>query len=288
MSFGLCLAGGGVKGAAHIGVLKALEEKNIKIDYISGASSGSIVAALYASGYSPDEIYSIFKKYAHKIKYVDFRNIFKCIYGLLFKRQIIINGLNTGNIIEKIIDKSCNSKGIVKISDIKKPLLIPCIDLHTGKIYFFVSTLKRTAFSDEIIYSDNITIGKAVRASCSYPGIFSPCKYKNTELIDGGTRENVPWKGTKQMGADKVLSVIFEKDINTNCCKNIIDVLSNSLEILCHELSNYELSDADYLLKIKTKNVSLLNVKKIDELYNLGYEITKKNIDYITKIFVKK
>lgn len=169
MSFGLCLAGGGVKGAAHIGVIKALEENNIKIDYISGASSGSIVATLYASGYSPDEIYSIFKKYAKKIKYVDFKNVFKCIYGLLFKRQIIINGLNSGNIIEKIIDESCYKKGITNISDIKKPLLIPCIDLHTGKIYFFVSNLKRTSFSDEIVYSDNISIGKAVRASCSYP-----------------------------------------------------------------------------------------------------------------------
>lgn len=63
MSFGLCLSGGGVKGAAHIGVIKALEENDVKIDYIGGTSSGSIVAALYASGFSSDEIYDIFKKY---------------------------------------------------------------------------------------------------------------------------------------------------------------------------------------------------------------------------------
>ena len=56
-------------------------------------------------GYSSDEIYSIFKKYAHKIKYVDFRNIIKCIYGLIFKRQLIINGLNSGITIEKIINE---------------------------------------------------------------------------------------------------------------------------------------------------------------------------------------
>ena len=232
-------------------------------------------------GYSSDEIYSIFKKYAHKIKYVDFRNIIKCIYGLIFKRQLIINGLNSGITIEKIINESCSKKNISNISDIKMPLLIPCIDLHTGKIYFFVSKLKRTSFSDEIIYSDNINIGKAVRASCSYPGIFSPCKYKNTELIDGGTRENVPWKGTKEMGADKVLSVIFDKDVNPKCCANIIDVLSNSFEILCHELSNYELFNADYLLKIKTENISLLDIKKIDELYSLGYKYTCDNMDQI-------
>ena len=63
MSFGLCLSGGGVKGAAHIGVIKVLEENDVKIDYIGGTSSGSIVAALYASGFSSDEIYDIFKKY---------------------------------------------------------------------------------------------------------------------------------------------------------------------------------------------------------------------------------
>ena len=63
MNIGLSLSGGGVKGAAHIGVLKVLEEEKIKINYISGTSSGSIVAALYAMGYKPEEIIKIFKKY---------------------------------------------------------------------------------------------------------------------------------------------------------------------------------------------------------------------------------
>ena len=82
MGIGLALSGGGVKGAAHIGVLKALEEEKIKIDYIAGTSSGSIVSTLYAAGFSPDEIYYIFKKYCKKIKYVDIKNIFKLFFGL--------------------------------------------------------------------------------------------------------------------------------------------------------------------------------------------------------------
>ena len=81
MSLGLALSGGGVKGAAHIGVLKTFEEENIKVDYIGETSSGSIVATLYAAGYKPDEIYDIFKKYCKNVKYVDIKNIFKLFFG---------------------------------------------------------------------------------------------------------------------------------------------------------------------------------------------------------------
>lgn len=84
MRLGLSLAGGGVKGAAHIGVLKAFEERNIKIDYISGTSSGSIVSTLYAVGYKADEIYEIFKKYCGQINYISISNIFKLIARIDF------------------------------------------------------------------------------------------------------------------------------------------------------------------------------------------------------------
>ena len=105
MNLGLALSGGGVKGVAHAGALKALEEEKIKIDYISGTSSGSIIATLYAIGYRPDEIYDIFEKNAKKIKYVDGINIWKAIYGFIVKRKIMIDGFNSGAIIEKLINK---------------------------------------------------------------------------------------------------------------------------------------------------------------------------------------
>lgn len=285
MKAGICFSGGGVKGAAHIGALKAFEEENIKFDYVSGTSSGSIVATLYACGYSSGEMYELFKKYCKEIKYVDGINIIRAIYGFIFKREIIIDGLTNGNKIRKIINISCEKKQIKNINEIKKNLIIPAVDLYDGRLYVFTSKNSRQIYSNDINYIYDCEIGKAVQASCSYPGIFSPCEYKNTKLIDGGIRENIPWKLTKLNGAEKVISIIFEKEINS--CrknkKNIINVINNSLDILSHELSNYELDGADYLLKIKTKNIELLDISKIDYLYKLGYKITKEKISEIKK-----
>ncbi len=281
MKSGICFSGGGIKAAAHIGALKALEENNIKFDYISGTSSGSIIATLYAIGYTSDEMLVFLKKYAKKIKYVDYKNIFKLLINLFIKRKIVIKGFNEGIIIEKLINKELNKINIKNISDIKKELIIPSIDINTGEINVFISKENRSKYSDNIIYINNIDIGKAIRASCSYPIVFSPCKINGKQLVDGGLRENVPWKITKEKGAQKVLSIIFDEEKERYYCKNIIDVASNSIGILCNEISNCDLKDADYLLKIKTKKVGLLDYKKIDELYYSAYIQTKNKIEEI-------
>ena len=137
---------------------------------------------------------------------------------------------------------------------------------------------------DKITYINDINIGKAVRASCSYPVVFSPCPYKNIKLIDGGIRENVPWKELKTLGADKVFCIMFEDDENQNCDKNLVEVAGRSINLLCKELSNYEMEGADYVLKIRSDKIGLLDMKKMDELYQLGYEQTKERINKILQI----
>lgn len=286
MSIGICFSGGGIKGVAHIGALKAFEEENIKFDYIAGTSSGSIVACLYSVGYNSDEIYEIFKKYINKINYFEIKNIINLILGILIKRKIIITGLNSGKKIEKLINKECAKKEINNINQINKKLLIPCVNLKTGDVHIFssIKNRNRKEYSDNIIYENNINIGKAVRASCSYPGVFSPCIIEDNYMVDGGIRENVPWKELKECGARKVISVIFQNEIKEKNEINMFDVISGSMELLCRELSNYELNGADYLLKIKTKNIQLLDKTKLNYLYNLGYIETKGKIKEIKKL----
>ena len=283
MSIGICFSGGGIKGVAHIGALKAFEEENIKFDYIAGTSSGSIVACLYSVGYNSDEIYEIFKKYINKINYFEIKNIINLILGILIKRKIIITGLNSGKKIEKLINKECAKKEINNINQINKKLLIPCVNLKTGDVHIFssIKNRNRKEYSDNIIYENNINIGKAVRASCSYPGVFSPCIIEDNYMVDGGIRENVPWKELKECGAQKVISIVFQNEIKEKNKIDMFDVISGSMELLCRELSNYELNGADYLLKIKTKNIQLLDKTKMDYLYNLGYIETKGKINEI-------
>lgn len=278
MNLGLSLSGGGIKGAAHIGVLKVLEEENIKINYISGTSSGSIVAALYAIGYKPDEIIEIFKKYGKKIKYFDYKNIIKLIAGIIIKREIIIKGLTEGKAIEKLMKEKCFEKGKININNTKIPLLIPAVNVHNGEVYFFSSKLTRSTFSDNIQYLNNVSIASAVRASCSYPGVFSPFRINGKDCIDGGVRENIPWKGLKAIGADKVISVIFEKEVKEKKNINIIDIIESSISMMGQELANYELEGVDKIIKIKTSNIGLLQTEKIDELYNEGYMQAKEQI----------
>lgn len=288
MKIGLCLSGGGVKGAAHIGVLKALEEEKIKIDCISGTSSGSIVAAMYAMGYNPDEILKMFIEYGKEISNISFKTIFKLIFGLVVNRKIAIEGLNEGHKLADIIQNQAERKGIKKIKDIEMPLIIPSVNLDDGSTYLFTSLQTYNRYSDDYIIDNTIEIGKAIQSSCAYPGVFCPVKYNNKKLIDGGVRENTPWKELKAIGTDKIISVVFEKEKEIKKEINMLDCITDSMGILMHELYTYEIEGIDYILKVKTKSISLLDVDKIQELYTQGYKVAKRHMNNIKEYLHRK
>lgn len=123
-----------------------------------------------------------------------------------------------------------------------------------------------------------------MRASCSFPGVFCPLYIKSDILIDGGVRENTPWKELKKRGVDKVICMVFDEKEKFKKDKNIIDSVSGAISLMGRELSNYELSGADYVFEINTKEVSLLDFSKIDYLYQQGYNQTKEYINkYLNK-----
>ena len=287
MKLGLCLSGGGVKGVAHIGVIKALEEENIKPDCISGTSSGSIVAALYSMGYSPKQMINLFKLYAKDISEIDFFTIVKIIFGLIFTGKIYVEGLNNGNKLGKLVQEYAEKKNIKLIKDINMPIVIPSVNLCDGSIYLFSSLTNNRKYSDEVKVVNNIEIGKAVQASSSYPGIFCPTNVLGKKLVDGGVRQNTPWKELKEIGADKIISVSFSEDKKAKSKVNILDCITGSMGIMMHELYNYEIEGIDYLLNIRTEDIGLLETSKIEELYNIGYKKAKKEMNKI-KEYLKK
>jgi len=287
MKLGLCLSGGGIKGAAHIGVIKALEEENIKPDCISGTSSGSIVAALYSMGYTPKEMIDLFKLYARDISKIDFVTIIKIVTGLIFKRRIYVEGLNNGIRLGKLIQEQAEKKNVKLIKDIKMPLVIPSVNLCDGSIYLFSSQNNNRNYSDKVKVVNNIEIGKAVQASCSYPGIFAPTNVLGKKLVDGGVRQNIPWKELKEIGAEKIISVSFSEDKKEKERVNILDCITGSMGIMMHELYNYEIQGIDYLLDIKTEDIGLLETEKIVELYNIGYKTGRKEMNKIRQ-YLKK
>ena len=281
MKTGLCLSGGGVKGAAHIGVLKALEEAKIKVDCISGTSSGSIVASMYAMGYTPDEILQLFQTYGKQISRMNFKIIMKLLWGLVARRKIVIEGLHTGNELAKIIEQQAKNKKIDTIQQIQMPLIIPSVNLYSGEIYLFSSVKNKRKYSDNIKVVNNITVGKAVQCSCSYPGVFAPAEFNHQKMVDGGVRENTPWKQLKEIGAEKIISVTFEQERKIKKEVNMLDCILDSMGILMHELYLYEVEGMDFVLEIKTKPTSLLDMTKITELYNLGYKTARENMKSI-------
>lgn len=166
MKIGLALAGGGIRGIAHAGVLKALEDNNIEVEAIGGTSAGSIVASLYAIGYKPYYIYILFKRYAKQIVNINSSPIINGIGSFVRNKKVEINGLKDGAIIEELYDQLAKNKGIKTIADVKMPLVIPSVDITESAEYIFTNIIPE---DKEYKYIKDISIGKAVRASSSLP-----------------------------------------------------------------------------------------------------------------------
>jgi len=281
MGIGIALAGGGIRGIAHAGVLKALEDNGIEIEAIGGTSAGSIVAALYAMGYKPYYIYVIFKKYAQEIINIGNAPIVNGIGNFMRSKKIGFAGLKDGSSLENLHNELALRKGIKVIGDIKMPLAIPAVDIMDSKEYIFTNCAPRNNTNDN--YITEIEIGKAVRASCSFPAMFCPCEYKNHMFMDGGTLDNIPVISLKRMCNKKIIAVNFAAD-PVEEDSDVMDIIMKTLDIMSNQISKDNLEQSDFVLTVPTDRAGLFDIEKLDKCYQFGYDTVVQNIDKIKSI----
>ena len=275
MEVGLALAGGGIRGIAHAGVLKALDENNIKVKAIGGTSAGSIVATLYAMGYKPYYIYVLFKKYAQEIINISNASILNGLGNLIKSKKVGFSGLNDGIMLEKMFNEMALRKRIRLIGDIKMPLVISTVDIAEAKEYVITNCALRDNLKDN--YITEIEVGKAVRASSSFPAFFCPCEFKNHIFMDGGVLDNTPVLPLKQICDKKIIAVNFESDSVGEDC-DVMDAIMKSLDIMGNKISEKSFEQSDLILTIPTDGAGLFDIDKLDKCYQFGYNTVMRNL----------
>lgn len=285
MKLGIALSGGGIRGIAHAGVLKALEDNNIKPDIIGGTSAGSMIASLYAIGYSPYYIYILFKRYADELAYISGAPIISGIGNFMMNKKSTLRGLKDGKSLETIYNKIAYKKGIRKINQIKMPLVISSVDITNSKEYIFTNYIPNNA-EETSQYITDITVGKAVRASSSFPAVFMPCEFGEHIFLDGGLLDNTPVNEVRKQGADKVIAVKFDAD-PVDKESNIMDIVMKTIDIMGSKISEENLEMSDFVLSVYTDKVGLLDVEKLDSCYQYGYNCVVNNLEKIKEIIEK-
>ena len=235
---GLALGGGAVLGAAHVGIIRALSEKDYEVKQIAGTSIGAMVGAFYAFGKDWKEIQEI----ASELEWIDISNISLSKFGLL-------NNDKMGDLIQKHI-------GDKLIEDAQIPLSIVATDVSDGSKVVLTSG----------------SVAEAVRASTCIPGIFEPVEIDGKLLIDGGVAENVPIKTVK--GATNAFAVGVDLNYRNTYSTpiNVIEVVLNSFHFLMQKSDRLQTESADLLLKPDLSSFNRTEMSQIDALIDKGYE----------------
>ena len=219
---GLALGGGAARGFAHIGVIQVLEENGIRPDLVVGTSAGSVVAALYAAGYSGAQLATLADG-------MDESSITDWAFPL--------RGAIRGEALAAYIRKNTSGKNIEQL---KMPLGIVATDLADGQ---------------PILFQRGDT-GTAVRASSSVPAVFQPVKIGEREYVDGGLVAPVPVRYAKQMGAEFVIAVDISSPPDGAATGDAMRMLLQTFSIMGRSINNFELKEADIVLRPRLTGIS--------------------------------
>ena len=285
---GFAFSGGGLQGIAHVGAIKALYELGIKPEYVSGTSSGSAMAALVAMGCDAEDMKRVASKYWKDL--VKFRptSILQSIVALKFSKKNPGDGLMDGVIVEAMIRSVMEEKGIKGFHDLPINLTV-CTNDTKSTDEVIITTHEENLESEYVQYITDVPLEIAVRASMSFPGLFTTCDYKDYNFIDGGSKDNLPVKVLKDMGVGKVLALAF--DIMDYAPQTGIDglmkVIWRSLDLYSINGTRKSMEMADYCVQIKNENTAIFSMDNIDETIKEGYDCVMNHKEQILGIFGK-
>jgi NTE family protein len=243
MKIGLALSGGGARGIAHIGVIKAMEEIGVKPDVISGTSAGSIVAVLYSAGMKPDDIFEV----------VSHLSIFRSV-----KMAWAWSGLLKMEGLQALLTKYVPDN---TFESLKIPLTVAATEIRLGEIRYFSSG----------------ELAPAVISSCSIPGIFDPVHFDGKLYVDGGLLDNLPARPIR----DKCDFLIgshcnhLTVDYDEHSLRAVIE-RSMLITVSANTTASRLLCD----LVIEPPHMARFTVfemGKAREIYDAGYKYTKEN-----------
>jgi len=238
-TIGLALGGGAAKGVAHIGVLKALEDANIEVDYIAGTSVGAMIAALYAFRVDVDTIGSLARRLTMS-KVTSFKLNKTGFFSTESLRELMLEYV-----------------GDVAIEDAAIPLSIVATDINSG---------------EEIILTSGSVVD-AVCASAAIPGIYIPVEINGRTLVDGGLVQNVPIEALQTAGAGVTIASHLNSVSHYQEISHVLDVMRNAFEIAVSQHTQDQLKEADLLISMDLSDFSLRdNTERYDELFNIGHQ----------------
>lgn len=282
---GLVLSGGGAKGLYHIGVIKALEENGIPIDYVSGTSMGAIIGGLYSIGMSPEQMNDEFM--SDQIKYWLTGEI-EPKYEYYFKRMRKDASMITLRLDPKSEDKKKKAhipSNIIPSSQLDLAFIeyFSSANVASGgdfdKLFVPFRCIATDAYNRQGITYRSGDLGKAVRASMTIPLVFKPIKTENSLIYDGGIYNNFPWQ---------VLEEDFRPDIliGSKCVEGNRDPEQNSLMDQVFSLTmmhtDYNLPDStDIMIDRIFEDVSMLDFSRVEYIIGCGYDDTMAKMDEI-------
>lgn len=284
-SVGLVMSGGGAKGLAHIGIIRALEEHNIPIDYVTGTSMGAIVGSMYAMGYTPDEMIALIKSDEFK-RWYSAQVEDKYIY--YFKRDKATPDFIS---LKLSFRDSTRIQSHFLPTSVVDPIQmnLAVMQMYAGATAACGGDFRRLMVPFRSVASDvynkkqlimrNGDLGDAVRASMSFPFMFKPIEIDSTLVYDGGIYNNFP---ADVMISDFSPDIIIGSTVTSNPSKPDEYDLMGQIENMIMQKSDYTLPDSlGILIQFRFKDVGLMDFDRVDEISRIGYERTIAMMDSI-------